>query len=221
MFKAPQRSKRRLAQRIGARATEAAQHLLACAREDAAAWPGPVCYAPGAPTDAEWLAAVAGPQSLTIMQHGTNLGARLNHINQTLCNRAIERQIYIGIDCPELEPAHLDEAERLLHDHDLVIAPAVDGGAVLIGTRRRLPPLAGLPWSTGALERELAAAALASGMSVARLEPPRRDVDTLEDLEAAARALGADPRASRRALCAFVSSLGRAPAANHRRGANR
>jgi len=55
-LKAPARSKRRLATEIGAAATDAAEHLLACALEDAAAWRGPVVLAPAADADADWLA---------------------------------------------------------------------------------------------------------------------------------------------------------------------
>src|SRR5690348_2901054 len=47
MMKSPTRSKRRLVEHLGARrATEIAERLLDCAREDLTAWPGPTCVAP-------------------------------------------------------------------------------------------------------------------------------------------------------------------------------
>ena len=43
----------------------------------------------------------------------------------------------IGSDCPELRPADLARAARLLAGGcDVVLAPAEDGGYVLIGARR-------------------------------------------------------------------------------------
>jgi glycosyltransferase A (GT-A) superfamily protein (DUF2064 family) len=107
MFKAPDRSKRRLATQIGPLATAAAAHLFACAWEDANAWPGRVCCAAASAADAEWLCAHMGPQPLVVEQHGANLGERLKHINGALRRDGIERQIFIGIDCPEISAEYL------------------------------------------------------------------------------------------------------------------
>lgn len=210
MFKAPGRSKRRLAAQIGALAGAAAARLFACAHEDAARWPGPVCFAPAEDEDADWLAATIGPQPLVIRQHGPALGERINHVNQALHERAYRRQIFIGIDCPQLDAAYLEAAAAQLAAHDLVIGPAHDGGAVLIATRAILPNLADLPWSTPDLLDALIALARTRQWSLYRMDP-RADVDTLEDLQAAAATLRGDPRAARRALCDWIARSGIEP----------
>lgn len=77
------------------------------------------------------------------LQHGRDLGERMHH--------ALARArgaILIGTDCPELRAADLRRAARLLRGgSDVVIAPARDGGYVLIGARRVSARLfAGIEW---------------------------------------------------------------------------
>ena len=58
------------------------------------------------------------------------------------------RVLAIGADAPDLPPELLRHGVRALETHDAVLAPARDGGFVLLGLRR-LPEgaLEGLPWS--------------------------------------------------------------------------
>jgi rSAM/selenodomain-associated transferase 1 len=58
--------------------------------------------------------------------------------------------LVIGTDCPAMMPAHLRKAADVLRGGaDAVVYPAEDGGYVLIGMRKALPPLfAGMRWST-------------------------------------------------------------------------
>jgi rSAM/selenodomain-associated transferase 1 len=69
-------------------------------------------------------------------QSGGDLGARMHEA----CSRALARAasvLVIGADCPALLPAHLREAQRALaEDREAVLAPAEDGGYVLIGLTR-------------------------------------------------------------------------------------
>jgi len=114
LLKAPQRSKRRLAARIGeAGAAAAAFHLLACALEDASDWPGHVVLAPAEATDAAWLAnSGPGPHDV-VVQQGRTLGERISHIDAVLRSRGLERLIYIGADTC-LAKAAQDVARKLL-----------------------------------------------------------------------------------------------------------
>jgi hypothetical protein len=202
MMKSAARSKRRLARSIGAqRATQAAQRLLDCACEDLAAWPGPKCVAPS--EEDERFEAVRA--DAVVVQHGVNLGARINHVNEELIRLGFERQLYIGIDCPSLDGVYLERAAAALADHDSVLGPAADGGVVLMGVRGRWPSLAGLPWSTDALFESLRAACVSRGASTAML-PRLDDVDTLGDLVALRTALRADTRPARRALMQWLTT---------------
>ena len=202
MMKSAARSKRRLAEHIGAqRATQAAQWLLKCACEDLEAWLGPKCVAPSAADER----VDAPPADAVVVQRGGNLGERINHVNEELIQLGFERQLYIGIDCPSLDVAYLERAAAALGDHDAVFGPAADGGVVLMGVRGRWPPLAELPWSTNALFEALRAACAAAGSSAATL-PRLKDIDTLGDLVALRTDLLSDPRPARRALVRWLTA---------------
>ena len=65
-------------------------------------------------------------------QRGSNLGERMAEaFRAALCDNA--SLVLIGSDCPALPPGAVREAARALATHDAVIAPAEDGGYVLVG----------------------------------------------------------------------------------------
>ena len=204
MMKAAANSKRRLAAEIGAdRATEAAQRLIDCAREDLERWRGNVCLAPA--DDAAALVPFGSASAaFSVVQRGDNLGERINHVNEALLERGVDRQVYIGIDCPMLDDRYLERAATALTECDVVFGPALDGGVVLMGVRGRWPDLSRLPWSTDELFAALEATCAAADVRAAVLEP-LRDVDTLDDLLALQAALCADLRRARRALCVWLA----------------
>lgn len=203
--KAPQRSKRRLATQLGDGAATAAEHLLACALEDLADWPGESVIAPASDNDAEWLRMGSAGNFETVVQHGGSLGARINHVDVALRSSGREQLIYIGADCPELDCAYLTSADKALEDHDAVIGPARDGGVVLMGACRPWPVLGDLGWSTSELCEELCARLRTQNWSIATLET-LADVDTLEDLTTARAVLIEDDRTARRAFVDWLSS---------------
>jgi rSAM/selenodomain-associated transferase 1 len=66
------------------------------------------------------------------VQRGRHLGERMH-----FALRRARAAILIGTDCPELRPKDLRRAARLLQaGNDVVLAPAEDGGYVLIAARR-------------------------------------------------------------------------------------
>ena len=207
MFKAPGRSKRRLAASIGPLASIVAEHLWSCALEDVAAWPGPVCFAPAGEADGEWAAQRMDRCDAVVLQRGSNLGERINHVNGVLRSRGFERQIFIGIDCPALDARYLDEAADALDKHDAVLGPAHDGGVVLMGARREWPDLGDLAWSSANLMAELERLCTDHGWKTVRLAE-LADIDTLEDLDAFGRTVPGDPRPARRALGAWLANDG-------------
>lgn len=205
MFKAPARSKRRIAGELGAAAEPLAEHLFACAAEDLEAWPGPVCYAPADDADAAWLG-VARPGAGPVVPQGTgNLGHRIGRVNRELFGDGLTRQIFLGIDCPELTRAYLDAAADALGTHDVVLGPAADGGVVLMGVRGLWPGLGALPWSRAGLGTALERACAAAGLRVATLDM-LDDVDNVADLDRLAATLVNDGRRGRRALRRLIES---------------
>lgn len=81
------------------------------------------------------------------VQRGRDLGERMyNALSRAL--RRHDAAILIGTDCPMLAPQDLRRAARLLRGGcDVVLAPAEDGGYVLIGARRVSPGIfEGIAW---------------------------------------------------------------------------
>ncbi len=203
--KAPQRSKRRLALQIGSRAAAAAERLLACALEDLADWPGETVIAPAAENDAEWFRAQQDGCIEMVVQRGGSLGERINQVDAVLRSSGRSRLIYIGADCPELNPNYLTAADRALDTNDAVIGPAKDGGVVLMGARQPWPSIGDLAWSTPELRDQLCARLRLQGWTVAGLDM-LGDIDTAEDLTTVHEGLGGDDRTARRALVEWLRS---------------
>ena len=100
----------------------------------------------------------------------------------------IGRLVIIGSDAPLLPPSLVEAAFSGLADRDALLAPAEDGGYVLIGLALgRAPPaaveslFAGIPWGTGAVRAATAAAAAGAGLRFGELAG-HWDVDRPEDL---------------------------------------
>jgi rSAM/selenodomain-associated transferase 1 len=82
-------------------------------------------------------------------QEGDDLGERMNHAFCQALNR-YSRALIIGCDCPSLNAQDMEEALTALNQEDCcVLAPAEDGGYVLIGLNRPHPELFdNIPWGT-------------------------------------------------------------------------
>jgi len=82
-------------------------------------------------------------------QKGDDLGERMNHAFCEALNR-YSRALIIGCDCPSLNEQDLEEALTALNQKDCcVLAPAEDGGYVLIGLNQPHPELFdNMPWGT-------------------------------------------------------------------------
>jgi hypothetical protein len=119
-------------------------------------------------------------------QEGADLGTRMDHA----LTRALLRgyALVIGTDCPALTADDLRAAAAALcEDARAVIAPAEDGGYVLIGLRRREPRLfSGIDWGSASVMAQTRARLAELGWTWRELEP-RWDVDRPEDLARLAR----------------------------------
>lgn len=123
-------------------------------------------------------------------QKGRDLGERMAHaLNHNLQQGF--NSIIIGTDCPALTATDFQQAFTLLQNsHDVVLAPAADGGYVLMGLKRFSPTLfLDIHWGTDqvlAMTRkkikELRWPAAELGVFI--------DIDRPEDLVEAERLLG-------------------------------
>lgn len=108
---------------------------------------------------------------LHLRQPAGDLGARLLAAQQAAHAGHGGPIVAIGGDSPTLPATHLMQALAALASHEVVMAPAADGGYVLLGVRApRLELLAGMPWGSAAVAARTRAAARLSGLSFAELE---------------------------------------------------
>lgn len=141
--------------------------------------------------DESLMHSLFGAENRYSAQHGTCLGERLEHAVSAAFMGCAKRVLVIGTDCPELEPAILDEAFEALSHADVVLGPAIDGGYYLIGLRENRPELfRGIDWGTQNVLRQTLESARRARRSVRQLRP-FSDVDYPEDLLACRRVSGA------------------------------
>lgn len=114
-------------------------------------------------------------------QYGSNLGARMHHAFTTTLKK-FKKAVLIGCDCPSLTESDLQEALSALNNHHIVLAPAEDGGYVLIGLDRPQEQLfTEMPWGTSSiLPMTQTRIAMAKQRYFELSE--QWDVDTIEDL---------------------------------------
>lgn len=115
-------------------------------------------------------------------QRGNDLGERmLNAFSNALTHFKVA--VIIGCDCPSLTTEDLDLALAYLgQDADCVLAPAEDGGYVLIGlTRQQASLFDDIPWGTDQVMARTLARLQAEKINY-RLLKTQWDVDNLTDL---------------------------------------
>ena len=117
-------------------------------------------------------------------QNGEDLGARMLNAMQAMRARGCARCVLIGSDAPDLPLEILRSAFDELNENQIVVAPSVDGGFVLIGASCDLPNeiFAGIVWS-----RDDVFARLIVNLELLKLThfvlPQWHDVDEAADLE--------------------------------------
>jgi rSAM/selenodomain-associated transferase 1 len=149
------------------------------------------------------LARGAAPLVRLERQVDGDLGARIEACFDRRLAEGHRSSLVVGTDCVELNGILLDEAVAALAQAPVVLAPADDGGFVLIGARGALPQglLARVAWGTPSACAGVVSAAVASGTST-RLVASASDVDDLASLQAlASRLLRGDSTAPRTAAC--------------------
>ncbi|WP_432741772.1 TIGR04282 family arsenosugar biosynthesis glycosyltransferase [Methylobacter sp. G7] len=101
-------------------------------------------------TDHDFFTASKAAYPLVLkQQQGADLGERMHH---AFCSAlaTYSRALLMGCDCPSLSGQDLEQALTALNqENEIVIAPAEDGGYVLIGLNRPHPELFdNMPWGT-------------------------------------------------------------------------
>ncbi len=133
---------------------------------------------------AEALAPFVPPGWDVVLQHGADLGSRLEHAFATLFARGATCAAICGSDAPTLAWAALAAAlPRLAAQRDeVLLAPCDDGGYAVVALTRPEPRLfSAMTWSTSNVLAETRARAAAAGLVVREL-PVGYDVDEPSDV---------------------------------------
>jgi len=124
-------------------------------------------------------------------QVGRNFGERFSHAFETVFNKGFDNVIALGNDCVSLRPQHLLKAAGYLETGRFVFGPAHDGGAYLIGIRKKSfdpEQFCNLPWQRSDLLSKLKEYACNQKGSFCLLSE-ERDADTSSELKAAIKIL--------------------------------
>jgi glycosyltransferase A (GT-A) superfamily protein (DUF2064 family) len=123
-----------------------------------------------------------------VAQYGDGLGERLANAFMDTAIPGVP-SLLIGMDTPQITPALLDRVALALGGADAVIGPAEDGGwwALALRDPAQAAVLRDIPMST-ADTHALTVAALLARRLVVRATARLRDVDTVDDALAVARA---------------------------------
>ncbi len=115
-------------------------------------------------------------------QKGNDLGERMNNAFCQALN-SYSRALIIGCDCPSLTKQDLEVALIALNQEDYcVLAPAEDGGYVLIGLNQQHPELFdNMPWGTERVLEKTRACIEQNNLHHHELKE-QWDVDTQKDL---------------------------------------
>ncbi len=114
-------------------------------------------------------------------QQGADLGEKMLHALSDALKRS-PGAILIGSDCPTLDAAYLQQAAVVLQNHQVVIAPAEDGGYALIGAAGMAPDIFNdIAWSTAQVMAQTRKQLIEQKIIYAEL-PQVWDVDTEDDL---------------------------------------
>lgn len=140
-----------------------------------------LCMTPN-PKDKAWLD-FEPPRPVMLSDQGDgSLGERLTRASERALT-ASDSVLLIGTDCPTLNAAILHDAFEALQTSDAVIAPAMDGGYVLLGFKRFDPSLfEGIAWSTSSVA-EATRQRIADLSWRLREFTALRDIDEPEDLQ--------------------------------------
>jgi uncharacterized protein len=182
----PGKTKTRLIPALGAAGAanlhrQMTEHTLAQVRQLRADSVAIAIHYAGATTDrelADWL----GADLVYRAQGDGDLGERMARSIKIAVQAGYERVIIIGTDCPGLTTDILRLAFEQLHDRDVVLGPAIDGGYYLIGMQRLIPELfLEISWGTSVVRQQTIEIATKLGLSMGDL-PLLADIDRPEDL---------------------------------------
>lgn len=140
-----------------------------------------LAFTPDTESSRKWVQNAA-PQAEILAQPEGDLGHRIDWFFRRAFDEGARRVVLIGSDSPDLPSHLLNAAIANLDDNDVVVAPATDGGYVLIGLKSPQPGFFdGVRWSSPFTLLDTVAAAARLELKLSFLDL-WYDIDTLENL---------------------------------------
>jgi len=119
-----------------------------------------------------------------LLQTGDTLGNKMKDAFSCIFGKGYKKVVIIGSDCFELTKEIIEKAFEALHEKDVVIGPAKDGGYYLLGMKKMIPEIFdNKVWSSSSVYKNTIADFEKAGNRYAIL-PMLNDVDTAEDVPA-------------------------------------
>jgi rSAM/selenodomain-associated transferase 1 len=116
------------------------------------------------------------------IQTGIYLGERMKNAFASVFEKGYQKTIIIGTDCPGINESILKDDFLNLHDSDIVIGPATDGGYYLLGIKKMYSFLfENIEWSTNKVLQQTINLCTRHKLSYFLL-PELPDVDEEKDL---------------------------------------
>ncbi|MCY4244152.1 MAG: TIGR04282 family arsenosugar biosynthesis glycosyltransferase [Gammaproteobacteria bacterium] len=151
-------------------------------------WPGQVCvYGHGAGHDSFLSQLARRHQAALRPQTGADLGERMaDALRRGVAEHGAAA--VLGADVPHISEEILRRAHDALQRGDNVIGPATDGGFYFAGIAGRVPPglFRGLRWGHGEVFADTVHSCAALGLTFTVRLPALCDIDTWDNLTAAA-----------------------------------
>ena len=136
-----------------------------------------VYYSEEIPNNDLWNAAVFQKKK----QVGENLGERMQNAFAEGFNLGYSKIIIIGSDLYDIETKDLEQAFKVLNNHEIVIGPAEDGGYYLMGMKQLHPKLfKNKNWGTATVLQDTINELKKSNY---KLLEKRNDVDLYSDIK--------------------------------------
>lgn len=117
-----------------------------------------------------------------VIQHGNNLGERMENAFIDGFNDGYKKVVLIGSDLPDISTEHINAGLQALNTVDVVFGPANDGGYYLVGmSRLHTIVFNDKPWSQAHLLTLTLEELTKNDLSNTLLQP-LNDIDTYKDL---------------------------------------
>jgi glycosyltransferase A (GT-A) superfamily protein (DUF2064 family) len=199
--------KQRIAKTTTARfAFDVAKRLCQCALEDLTHWNGARILAPSEAHPDSMGGIDQTDFDLIIPQGSGTLGQRIMEIDAQVRDWGATKNVYIGMDCPQLSPEAYQWLWDTLQSNNYCFIRAQDGGVVAMAAAKPWPDISQLAWSQDTLGDTLIAACQAESGSTCCCYPlTLNDIDTEADVTRLLIQLKSDNRPARRELLSFVA----------------